>query len=203
MNNLSIFAQQVRHWCIILDILVLMSNSLDLLSPSTLLLADSSRQAGKEYRVVFCLPLTASKDIIMPVSVQDKLFIITGSAGGLGKAFAAKLLSLGGKVCLSDVNEALGEETLRELSDSYGDNRVAFVPCDVTKEESVENLIDEAERKLGTPLYCFVNNAGVMGEKEGWRLCMEINLTGVLHGTTIAIRRMGKDGGGGGCKITI
>ena len=29
--------------------------------------------------------------------------------------------------------------------------------------------------------------AGVMGEKEGWRLCMDINLTGVLHGTNIAM----------------
>ena len=28
---------------------------------------------------------------------------------------------------------------------------------------------------------------GVMGEKEGWRLCMDINLTGVLHGTNIAM----------------
>ena len=34
----------------------------------------------------------------------------------------------------------------------------------------------------------WVNNAGVMGEKEGWRLCMDINLTGVLHGTNLAIR---------------
>ena len=30
--------------------------------------------------------------------------------------------------------------------------------------------MDEAEKKLGAPLYCVVNNAGVMGEKEGWRL---------------------------------
>jgi hypothetical protein len=27
-------------------------------------------------------------------------------------------------------------------------------------------------------VYCLVNNAGVMGEKEGWQLCMDINLTG-------------------------
>ena len=134
----------------------------------------------------------------MPAFVKDKLFVITGSAGGLGKAFAVKLLSLGGKVCLSDVNKTGGEDTLGELSTSYGGDRVTFVACDVTKEESVENLFSEAEQKLGSPVYCFVNNAGVMGEKEGWRLCMEINLTGVLHGTNIAIRRMGKDGGGGG-----
>jgi NAD(P)-dependent dehydrogenase (short-subunit alcohol dehydrogenase family) len=27
-------------------------------------------------------------------------------------------------------------------------------------------------------VFCLVNNAGVMGEKEGWQLCMDINLTG-------------------------
>ena len=41
-------------------------------------------------------------------------------------------------------------------------------------------------------VYCFVNNAGVMGEKEGWRLCMDINLTGVLHGATLAFEKMGE-----------
>ena len=106
----------------------------------------------------------------MPGYMKDKLFVIIGSAGGLG-----------GKVCLSDVNRAGGEETLRELSGSFGGERIAFEACDVTKEESVDNLMDEAEKKLGAPLYCVMNNAGVMGEKEGWRLCMEINLNGVLH----------------------
>ena len=40
-------------------------------------------------------------------------------------------------------------------------------------------------------VYCIVNNAGVMGEREGWKLCMEINLTGVMHGATLAIEKMG------------
>ena len=35
-------------------------------------------------------------------------------------------------------------------------------------------------------LYQFLS--GVMGEKEGWKLCMDINLTGVLHGTNLAMR---------------
>ena len=47
----------------------------------------------------------------MAAEVLDKVFVITGSAGGLGKAFAEKLLSLGGKICLSDVNTKLGQKT--------------------------------------------------------------------------------------------
>jgi len=120
--------------------------------------------------------------------LKSRLVVITGSAGGLGKAFAVRLLQLGAKVCLSDINEKLGEESLRELSQQFGEDMVAFQVCDVTKEDSVKRLIEEAEKKLNSPLYCFINNAGVMGEKEGWRLCMDINLTGVLHGTNLAMR---------------
>jgi len=134
----------------------------------------------------------------MGLKLNSKLFVITGSAGGLGKAFAVKLLSLGAKVCISDINESLGADTLSQLSAQFGQDRVAFVVCDVTKEESVSNLISQAEILLQSKLHCFINNAGVMGEKEGWRLCMDINLTGVLHGTNIAMDHMGKDKGGSG-----
>ena len=123
----------------------------------------------------------------MGLKLNSKLFVITGSAGGLGRAFAVKLLSLGARVCISDINESLGADTLSELSTQFGEDRVAFVVCDVTKEESVSNLINQAENILQSKLYCFINNAGVMGEREGWRLCMDINLTGVLHGTNIAM----------------
>jgi len=104
-------------------------------------------------------------------------------------------------VCLSDINEKLGEESLRELSQQFGEDMVTFQFCDVTKEDSVKTLIEEAERKLNSSLYCFINNAGVMGEKEGWRLCMDINLTGVLHGTNLAMSKMDSSAGGGGGKI--
>ena len=36
-----------------------------------------------------------------------------------------------------------------------------------------------------------MNNAGVMGEKEGWRLCMDINLNGVIYGSNLAFQKMG------------
>ncbi len=32
-----------------------------------------------------------------------------------------------------------------------------------------------------------VNNAGVMGQKEGWRTCLDINLYGVVSGTELAL----------------
>lgn len=73
---------------------------------------------------------------------------------------------------------------------------MSFVVCDVTSLESVSNLWKEAVKAFksnGVDLW--VNNAGVMGEKEGWKKCMDINLVGVLNGITVAISGLEDKGG--------
>ena len=62
----------------------------------------------------------------MPYEVENKIAIITGSAQGLGKEFARRLLEKGGKACLSDVNTENGEKTLKEFSEIYGQEFVTF-----------------------------------------------------------------------------
>ena len=62
----------------------------------------------------------------MPFVVRNKIAIITGSAQGLGKEFARRILEKGGKVCLSDVNIENGEKTLKEFSEVYGKDIVTF-----------------------------------------------------------------------------
>ena len=54
---------------------------------------------------------------IFEMDVSNKVCIITGSAQGLGKAFAIRLLSAGAKVCLSDLKVEAGEKTLTEFVD--------------------------------------------------------------------------------------
>ena len=50
------------------------------------------------------------------MDIKDRLFVITGSAGGLGKAFAVELLKAGAKVCISDVNKVrVRTETVLEI----------------------------------------------------------------------------------------
>ena len=72
----------------------------------------------------------------------------------------------GAKVCISDINENLGRQTLSELSETFGEDRVVFVCCDVTKEDSVEKLIKQAEEVFKSKLYCFINNAGELGKSN-------------------------------------
>ena len=56
------------------------------------------------------------------MDLVNKVAIITGSAQGLGKAFAARLLEVGVKVCISDVNQEKGEAALSELKERFGEN---------------------------------------------------------------------------------
>lgn len=120
---------------------------------------------------------------------STQIAIITGSAGGLGKEFARRLLSTGEfKVCLSDINEKLGKETLGLLASEFGQGNVHFVRCNVTSLEAVTHLWTETCAHFDVDnVNLLVNNAGVMGEKEGWQKCIDINLCGVLNGTTVAL----------------
>ena len=103
------------------------------------------------------------------MNVTNKTCVITGSASGLGKAYAFKLLENGARVCISDVNEAIGKETLEEFRNKFGDDRVCFVPCDVTKQDQFVSLFDETEKFFAVNcIDMLVNNAGI-NTNFGWR----------------------------------
>ena len=71
--------------------------------------------------------------------LDGRLAFVTGAAGGLGKEFSQRILTSGGRVCLADLNEKLGQETLKEFRERFGEDKVCFVPCNVTKGEDLEN----------------------------------------------------------------
>ena len=124
------------------------------------------------------------------MDICGKVAVITGSAQGIGRAYAVRLLEAGAKVCLSDLDKAKGERTLSELEDRFGKNKVCFSLCDVTKEEDLKSLLDKAETHFQVSCVdILVNNAGV-NVNLGWRKCMNINLMAVMNGTTIAVERM-------------
>ena len=128
---------------------------------------------------------------------KDKIAIITGSAGGLGKEFANRLLQKGWSVCLSDINQALGEKSKQEFLDEFGIEKILFVPCDVRKHKEVQNLFLETRKYFETDnIDLLVNNAGVAdSDKLDWKTVTEINFMGVMIGTTIAMEEMSTQGG--------
>ena len=82
--------------------------------------------------------------------VNGSRAIITGSAQGLGKEFAKRLLQDGCKVCISDVDEVKGLETKLQFQKQFGlgDDGVCFVKCDVTQKEDWTALWESAEKIL-------------------------------------------------------
>jgi len=132
--------------------------------------------------------------------VKGKVAIITGAAGGLGKAQALLLAREGAKVVLTDIIEAEPGETVEEIRRAGGE--AIFVRHDVTSEEDWAKVIEQTLSSFGR-LDVLVNNAGFLISKaiadmplEDWRRVMSINLDGVFLGTKHAIGAMKKNGGG-------
>ena len=63
---------------------------------------------------------------MMGFDVREKICIITGSAQGIGKELARRLLNGGAKVCIADINEELCEQTATEFQEHYGSKSTTF-----------------------------------------------------------------------------
>lgn len=133
------------------------------------------------------------------LSFQDKVVLITGGAGGIGKETARLFKENGAKLVLVDVNEEALNKAAEELQlDDY-----LLVPADVTKEEDVKNYVDLAVQKYGE-INIFFNNAGIVGgynelteiEAEDFKKIVDINITGVFYGLKHVLRAMKKQQSG-------
>ncbi|MFA5938862.1 MAG: glucose 1-dehydrogenase [Sinimarinibacterium sp.] len=123
--------------------------------------------------------------------VQDKVCVVTGAARGLGLAAAEALLAEGAKLLLTDVDVAEGEAQAARLG-----RNAAFHPQDVTDAAQWASVLDAAIARWGR-LDVLVNNAGVADiadiervSAKTWQRTLDINLSGVFHGTQAAIARM-------------
>ena len=77
---------------------------------------------------------------------MNKNVLVTGGANGLGKAMVTHVLSRGGRVFITDINNEAGVKTLTELSERFGSESVGFHVHDVTLEESWSEVWEEAEK---------------------------------------------------------
>jgi len=126
--------------------------------------------------------------------------VVTGAAGGLGRSFAKRLAERGGRLFLSDVDEAGLEETRSIVAGMGAEVHVAR--CDVANPSDVEALRDKALAAL-REVDLVVNNAGVaVGGKVGdipiadWNWIVGINLMGVVHGCHFFVPHLKQRGRG-------
>lgn len=142
-------------------------------------------------------------------SAQGKTVIVTGAAGGLGKATADTFLIAGANVVICDVNAQRLAAVEEEWNKTFP-GKFLTAQTDVTDESAVQKLVDDAVAKFGR-LDVLVNNAGVMDtfapvgacSKDQWDRVLAINLNGPYLTCKAAVNQMEKQEPAGGSIINI
>jgi 2,3-dihydro-2,3-dihydroxybenzoate dehydrogenase len=127
-------------------------------------------------------------------TVEHKVALVTGAAGGIGAAVARALGHRGVLVAAVDRDADQLAEVVGKLS-ADGLTAESF-PADVTDAAEVASLVDRVEARLG-PVEFLVNAAGVLrlGEArqitdEDWATTFAVNTTGVFHMSRSVVNRM-------------
>ncbi|MEE4176499.1 MAG: SDR family oxidoreductase [Bacteroides sp.] len=117
--------------------------------------------------------------------LENKIALITGGAGGIGKAATKKFIGEGAKVLLVD----LMEDDLRKVQEEFGSDKLYYIAADVSKTEEVEKYAQKAKELFGK-VDVFFNNAGIEGQVkpigdypvEEFDKVMAVNVRGVWLG---------------------
>ena len=124
--------------------------------------------------------------------LNDRVAIVTGGAGGIGKEICKCLIGEGAKVVMADLSEASATTAIGEInSDS---DKVTYHKLDVTNEESWKNLYKYVEKQFNR-LDILVNNAGIY-------LLKNIEETTLSDWTKLALPLMRPTGSGSIIKIS-
>lgn len=138
----------------------------------------------------------------MAGAMDGKAGLVTGAAGGIGRATAVAFAREGAAVVVADLEQRRsdGEETVRLVEADGG--RAAFVACDVTRAAEQEALVRAAVERFGALDFAH-NNAGVElqallteTEEPDWDLVIDVNVKGVWLGLKAQIPQMIAQGGG-------
>jgi NAD(P)-dependent dehydrogenase (short-subunit alcohol dehydrogenase family) len=134
--------------------------------------------------------------------LTDKVALITGAGGGIGRESALLFSKEGASVVVVDVNDEAGNKTVELITSQEGHS--IYVHADVSKAEDCEQMIAMAEKSFGK-LDTLFNNAGIMShsddnavttEESVWDLTMNINAKGVFLGCKYGIPALRRAGGG-------
>jgi rhamnulose-1-phosphate aldolase/alcohol dehydrogenase len=138
-----------------------------------------------------------------PKALSGRVALITGSAGGIGKAIAKKFAQEGACVIINDINEERLEEATKDFIKAFGKDAVSSTLLNVTDEKSTEKALNEACLAFGG-VDIVVNNAGISISKsiaehtlEEWDRLYDILVKGQFIVSKAGIEVMRKQGFGG------
>lgn len=130
-----------------------------------------------------------------------KVAVVTGAAGGFGRAIARRLAEEGAAVALADIDSGKGKRTTAQLAGRGA--RVLFETVDVSKGEDVRRLMERTCGAFGG-IDILVNNAGYCHRARPlWKLAeadydrvFEVNTKSVYLGVVHGVPRLLERGGG-------
>jgi len=134
--------------------------------------------------------------------LKDKVALITGAGGGIGRETALLFAREGAAIVAVDINDEDGEATAAEVI--AGGGRASSVHADVSLARDCQKMIAAAEATYGK-LDVLFNNAGISHAEDDdaintseavWDLTMQVNVKGVFLGCKYGIPALQRAGGG-------
>lgn len=131
--------------------------------------------------------------------LEEKVCIVTGSGGGIGRATAIEMGRQGARVIVTDVNDPGGADTVDLVKETGAD--ATYIHCDVRSEAEIQALVEHAVATFGG-IDVLHNNAGVHDTDffgapsvetiplDVWTRVYEINLRGPWLATKHAAQHL-------------
>lgn len=79
--------------------------------------------------------------------LKNKVVVITGGAGLIGKEFVKAVVQNGGIAIIADINEELGQKVKEDLSKELDTTNIDFVKLDITSKNSLNECIQHLDKK--------------------------------------------------------
>jgi 2-hydroxycyclohexanecarboxyl-CoA dehydrogenase len=117
--------------------------------------------------------------------LEDRIALITGGGGGIGRATCQRLAQEGARVVAADLDLAAAEETAAVVGQDGG--TALAVQMDITDFDQVRDAVAGLRERWG-PVDCLVNNAGwdrmeffIHNTPDFWSKVIDVNLRGPIH----------------------
>lgn len=138
-----------------------------------------------------------------PKPLSGRVALVTGSAGGIGKAIAKKFAEEGACVMINDINTERMEGAMAEFKKLFGGDTASATLLDVTDAETIEKAFDNAALAFGG-VDIIINNAGISTSKalldhtiEDWDKLYNILVKGQFLVSKAGVKVLRKQGFGG------
>ena len=140
--------------------------------------------------------------------LQGKAAIVTGGAGILGRRFCAGLAEFGANVAVVDVDAKAAKDIAEELDGQYESKSIG-IGCDITKPDSIKEMVEQVVASLGN-IHILHNNAAAKSDDldaffapfeayslKQWREIMSVNIDGMFLMAQAVGKHMIEHGEGG------